>query len=81
MFARAYPPIKQARFLPRYYGFSKLPALTLSLKPLQPPSSANAFSTTTINRVPVSDKYKMEAKRSNQNFKLENLFSVKNKGK
>jgi hypothetical protein len=80
MFARTYHPIKQARFLPRYYRSSKLPALTHPLKPLQSPSSANAFSTTTIHKVPVSDKFKMEAKQSNQNFKLENLFSVKGKG-
>lgn len=41
-------------------------------------SASNCFTTTTFRNV--SEAIKMEAKASNENFKLENLFNVKGKG-
>lgn len=54
---------------------AKFPSL-----PYKTSSLVHTFTTSSINRAPVSEPLKMEAKQSNANFKLENLFNVKDKG-
>lgn len=50
------------------------------LLPVLRSSPNRTFSSSTIHPVNVSQHTRMEAKQSNEQFKLENLFSVKGKG-
>ena len=59
------------------YSTSQKPPLAYSRAQFST-SASNLFVTT--SRRNVSEVIKMEAKASNENFKLENLFNVKGKG-
>ena len=74
--------------MPRFY----IPALNKSQTPLtsipstrvlklSPLLPSRQFGVNPTRKAPVSDKTKMTVNESNQSFKLENLFNVKDKGK
>jgi len=57
-----------------------LTSLSSTKQPIFFPSSRQ-FAAHSPQKLPISKKTEMAAQQSNQSFKLENLFNVKNKGK